>query len=133
MILATKGFASNPGASYGCLVWGDKFYTKWYKTDYAPNNPYWGPFNYYNTSGTNYTVDYNAGPNPGNGYINPSTQFQDQNQACFVKINKDNYVQGALGRWKTDVPLDDHFWFVMLVISSLGALYLSKNKLAFES
>ncbi len=114
--------ASNPGSSYGCLVWDKGVYTTYQKTDYAPGNPYWGPFPYYTTAGTVYTITYSHGNYPQcNGCINPNYQFTSSGH-CFVTIGG-LPIQGALGTIhhmnSIDVPLDHFTWIILLTFSLL--------------
>ncbi|GGG96837.1 hypothetical protein [Pedobacter zeae] len=133
LILFFKSFqslASDPGSSYGCLVPNEAVYTKWLKTDYAPGNPFWGPWEYYDTTGINYIVDYNQGNYPSCGYINPNTQFSEVGQTCFVQKAGGSYSQGALGQLHDltvcSAPIDDSVY--ILFCFSFFAVYIVRNK-----
>lgn len=126
--------ASDPGPSYGCLVSNEAVYTKWIKTDYAPGNPSWGPWEYYDTTGMNYTVDYNQGANPPCGYINPNTQFS-QNGTCFVQKGPGLFVQGLFGEMhdltNCNVPLDDSI-YLLFGASSLAVCFIRSKSLGYQ-
>lgn len=108
-------------------------YTKWLKTDYAPGNPSWGPWEYYDTTGMNYTVDYNQGANPPCGYINPNTQFS-QNGTCFVQKGAGLYVQGLFGEihdlTSCNVPLDNSIY--LLFGASLAVCFIRSKSLGYQ-
>ncbi len=122
--------AGNPGANYGCLTNSNsKLYTNYIYDDYAPGNPYWGPFHYYNNSPQVYDVNYNE-TSPGCGQVNPSATLGETGQACFVQIGN-SYQQGNLKTFTlgsvTPCPIDDYVIILLLVISSLS-FYLLKNR-----
>lgn len=126
--------ASDPGPSYGCLVSNDAVYTKWIKTDFAPGNPSWGPWEYYDTTGINYTVDYNQGSSPPCGYINPNSQFS-QNGTCFVQKAPGLIVQGLFGEMhdlnSCNVPLDDSI-YLLFGASLLAVFFIRSTSLAHQ-
>lgn len=106
-------------------------YTKWLKTDFAPGNPSWGPWQYYDTTGANYTVDYNQGSYPTCGYVNPGTQFSDAGQVCFVQKGFNTYSQGALGQLHDltvcNAPIDDSIYLFFCAASFAAILIRSKS------
>ncbi|RZK53631.1 MAG: hypothetical protein EOO87_12445 [Pedobacter sp.] len=59
-------------------------------------------------------------------YIGASLVADAASEAKY-SINNPEYCSTQI----TPVPLDDCIWLVILGIASLGAIYLSKNKLAF--
>lgn len=134
--ISQTSFAANPGANYGCLIWNNTIYTNWVKTDYAPGNPYWGPWNYYKSGGTMYTVTYSDGKYPTcTGCVNPNYQFDTNNVTCFVTLPDNTVHQGSLGRVHSipsvNVPIDDYAWVLALLASGLGAMLISKNRTFF--
>lgn len=139
IIVTKNSFATNPG----CLVWDTgKIYTTWYKNDYAPGNPYWGPFDYFNTSGLVYTVNYTTPYPTCTGCVNPSNQFTNAGKTCFVKLaGNSNFVQGGLGQLHslsgsnpptTNVPLDDYTWVLLIVMGAIGVILISRKEFSLE-
>ena len=117
----------------GCLVWNNRVYTVWYKNDYPPENPYWGPFDFFDSSGTTYTVVYYPNYPTCTGCINPNFQFNNTHKTCFIQMPDGTYEQGALGTIhdlvQTNVPLDDHVWLLVLPASVIGVALLRKYTL----
>jgi hypothetical protein len=129
-LISIKSSASDPGPSYSCLVPNEAVYTNWLKTDFAPGNAFWGPWQYYDTTGVNYTVDYNQGNYPSCGYVNPGTQFSESGQVCFVQKGFNTYSQGALGQLHDltvcNAPIDDSIY--MLFCASSFAVFFIRAK-----
>jgi hypothetical protein len=135
IFVAQNSFSAGSG-EVGCLMWNNKIYTQNYKTDYAPNNPNWGPFDYF-TSGPGYTVTYDNGDYPTcEGCVNPNFQFASSGTTCFIKMPNNTYEQGVLGEvhslGTTDVPLDNYTWVLLIAMSGAGVFFIARNGLHLD-
>ena len=134
--------AGNPGPGYGCLVWNQRFYVNsWYKTDFAPGNPYWGPHEYYNAQmGQSYSVVDNN--NAACGTINPYSGGGNAIGSCFVLTGSDHtapssYSQGEVRSYTTGtvtpcpppvgVPLDQSLVFFIVAVGGASVYFLRKS------
>lgn len=64
----------------------------------------------------------------GSSRTSPSGNNQ---HGTLFRYTYNNPTYCSTSRPPTNVPLDDHIWLVMLGVTVLGTLYLSKNKLPF--